>query len=166
VVSQRQGVNRLAAAAVSFLGYTAVMLVLERRMRRSGGPGIVAFELAGSASRAEDIMARWGGDGQRAARLSLWLDFGYMATYGVLTALLVDRARRLRGHPAVVPAAVLIAVASDAAEGVSLLRVLRRTRVGVHARRARVAALIKFAVLVGALGYATTGSVRRETAVG
>jgi hypothetical protein len=165
VVSQRVPDSRLAAAGVSFLGYTAVMLVLERRMRRSGGPGIIAFELAGSASRAEDIMTRWGSDGQRAARLSLWLDFGYMATYGVLTALLVDRARRPRGHPAALPAAVLVAVAGDAAEGVSLLRALSGTRIGVHARRARVAALIKFAVLVVALGYAATGPGRREPPV-
>ncbi len=165
-MNQRVPDSRLAAAAVSFLGYTAVMLVLERRMRRSGGPGIIAFELAGSASRAEHIMARWGSTGQRAARLSLWLDFGYMATYGVLTALLVDRARRRRGHPAGLAAAVLVAVAGDAVEGVSLLRVLRGTRIGVHARRAQVAALIKFAVLVGALGYAATASGRREPAVG
>lgn len=165
-MSQRVPNSRLAAAAVSVLGYTAVMLVLERRMRRSGGPGIIAFELAGSASRAEDIMTRWGGDGRRAARLSLWLDFGYMATYGVLTALLVERARRRRGHPPGVPAAVLVAVAGDAAEGVSLLRVLSGTRIGVHARRAQVAALIKFAVLVAALGYAATGSGRQGPAVG
>jgi hypothetical protein len=55
---------------------------------------------------------------------------------------------------------VLVAVAGDAAEGVSLLRVLRGTRIGVHARHARAAALIKFAVLVAALGYAVTGSGR------
>ncbi|OBI46840.1 hypothetical protein [Mycobacterium colombiense] len=165
-MSQRAPDNRLAASAVAFLGYTAVMLVLERRMRRSGGPGIIAFELAGSASRAEDIMTRWGSDGRRAARLSLWLDFGYMATYGVLTALLVERARRRRGHPPGLPAAVLVAVAGDAAEGVSLLRVLRGKRIGVHARRAQVAALIKFAVLAGTLGYAATGSVRRDAVSG
>ncbi|OBH55532.1 hypothetical protein [Mycobacterium sp. E2479] len=156
-MSHRVPDRRLAAAAVSFLGYTAVMLVLEHRMRRSGGPGIIAFELAGSASRAEDIMSRWGSDGQRAARLSLWLDFGYMATYGVLTALLVDRARRRRGHPAGLPAAALVAVAGDAVEGVSLLSVLRGRRIGVHARRAQVAALVKFAALVGALGYVAGG---------
>lgn len=157
MVSQRIRNNRLAVAAASYLGYSAVMLVLERRMRRSGGPGIIPFELAGSASRAEDIMARWGGDGQRAARLSLWLDFGYMTTYGALTALLVDRARRRRGHPPILPAVVIVAVAADAAEGVSLLKVLRRNRIAVHARRARFAALIKFAVLAGALGYVAAG---------
>jgi hypothetical protein len=156
VVIRRIRDNRVATAAACFLGYTTVMLILELRMRRSGGSGIIAFELAGSASRAEDIMTRWGSDGQRAARLSLWLDFGYMATYGALTALLVDRTRRRRGHPAVLPAAVIVAVAGDAAEGVSLLKVLRRTRVAVHARRAQVAALIKFAVLAGALGYVAT----------
>ncbi len=166
MVSQRVPDRRLAAATVSLVVYTAAMLVLENRMRRSGGPGIIPFELAGSASRANDIMTRWGRDGQRAARLSLWLDFGYMATYGILTALLVERARRRRGHPTGLPAVVLVAVAGDAVEGVSLLRVLRGARIGVHARRAQVAALIKFAVLVGALGYAAAGSGRRDPAVG
>jgi hypothetical protein len=153
MVSDRIGDKRLATASVAFVVYTMVMLLLERRMRATGGPGIIRFELAGSASQAEDIMTRWGSDGQRAARLSLWLDFGYMATYGIFTALLVDRARRRRGHPATLPAIVIVAVAGDAMEGVSLLKVLNHTRVAVHARRAQIAALIKFAVLAGALGY-------------
>jgi hypothetical protein len=76
-----------------------------------------------------------------------------MATYGTFTALLVDGVRRRRRHPAVLPATVIVAVVADAIEGVSLLNVLRRTRVAVDARRAQVAALIKFAVLTGALGY-------------
>jgi hypothetical protein len=142
---------------VAFVAYTIVMLMLERRMRQTGGPGIIPFELAGNASRAGDIMARWGTDGERAARLSLWLDFGYMATYGTLAALLVDRVRRRRGHPAILPALVSIAVAGDAIEGASLLKVLNRDRVDVHSRRARRAALIKFAVLATALGYVVAG---------
>ncbi|MEB4212095.1 hypothetical protein [Mycobacterium sp. 94-17] len=163
-MSQRRPDKRLSTAAVSFLGYTTVMLMLERRMQRSGGPGIIPFELAGSVTRAEDIMTRWGSDGRRAARLSLWLDFGYMATYGGLTALLVDRARRRRGHPAIVPLLVIVAVAADATEGVSLLKVLGGTRIAVHARRAQIAALVKFVVLAGALGYVGTGfSVGRRT---
>lgn len=145
--------HRLGAAGSAFVAYTAVMLVLEQRMRRAGGVGIIPFELAGSASRAEAIMARWGADGQRAARLSTWLDFGYMATYGVLTALLVDRTRRRRGHPGALPAVVSVAVAGDAIEGVSLLKVLNGTRVAENSRRARIAALIKFAVLALSLGY-------------
>ena len=141
------------AATAAYAGYSVVMLALERRMRKTGGPGIIPFELAGNASAAEAIMARWGSEGERAARLSMWLDFGYMSTYGTLMALLVDRARRRRGHPAVLPALVGVAVAGDAVEGVSLLKVLDRDRVGHYSRRARQAALIKFAVLALALGY-------------
>ena len=166
MVSGRTGDKRLAAATVTFVVYTTVMLVLERRMRQTGGPGIIPFELAGSASRAEDMMTRWGSDGQRAARLSLWLDFGYMATYGTFAALLVDRARRRRGHPAALPAIVIVAVVADAMEGVSLLKVLDRTRVTANSRRAQIAALIKFAVLAGALGYVVTGRFISDARIG
>jgi hypothetical protein len=153
MLTERLHSNRLVAAAVCFVGYTTVMLMLEQRMRRTGGPGIIRFELAGSVSQAEDIMTRWGSDGRRAARLSLWLDFGYMATYGMFMALLIDRARRRRGHPAALPSIMIVAIA---AEGVALLKVLNGKRIAVEARRAQVAALIKFAVLSGALGYVAT----------
>jgi hypothetical protein len=151
----------LATAICGFVAYTAVMIVLEHRMRRSGGPGIIPFELAGSRTRAEAIMARWGPDGRRAARTSLWLDFGYMLTYGASTALLLERVRRIRNHPAVIPAVVIPAVAADAIEGVSLLKVLQHSNVCANARRARNAALVKFAVLGCALGYCTSSLVHR-----
>lgn len=151
--------NKILAAAGAFTGYTVVMAALERRMLATGGPGIIAFELAGSGFRAEQIMGQWGRSGLRAARTSMWLDFGYMATYGVLTALLVERARRSRGHPRVLTTAVAVAVAGDAVEGVALLKVLDREQVDSNARRARGAALIKFAALAGALGYVIAESV-------
>ena len=145
--------RKILAAAGAFVGYTAVMGILERRMRATGGPGIIPFELAGSGFRAEQIMAQWGRDGERAARISTWLDFGYMTTYGTLVALLIERARRRRGHPRALTAVAMVAVAGDAVEGVSLLKVLDRNDVDSYARRARTAALIKFAALAGALGY-------------
>jgi len=143
----------LVWAVTAFAGYTSVMLTLERQMHRTGGPGIIAFELAGNAERAQRIISAWGDGGRRAARRSLQLDFGYMATYGVLTALLVDYARRRLGHPAWVWLGVVPAVAADAVEGVALLNVLAGNDVDVNARRARRAAIAKFAVLVGALLY-------------
>jgi hypothetical protein len=71
----------VVAAASVFAGYTAVMLVSARGMRRIGGPGIVAFELAGTEERANQIMASWGDRGRRAARAAPRLDFGYEASY-------------------------------------------------------------------------------------
>jgi hypothetical protein len=86
---------------------------------------------------------------------SLRLDFGYMLTYGTLTALLIDRTQRQRGHPAALPVIVLSAVATNAMEGVSLHNVLRGRSIVVNARRARIAVLVKFGVLVASLGYVT-----------
>jgi hypothetical protein len=145
--------SRLLWALTAFAGYTSVMLALERQMHRCGGPGIIAFELAGNAERAQRIMSAWGDDGRRAARRSLQLDFGYMATYGALTTLLVDGARRRLGHPAAVRLGVVPAVFADAAEGVALLKVLAGNNIELNARRARGAAIIKFVILVGALLY-------------
>jgi hypothetical protein len=151
--------HKILAATGAFAGYTAVMTVLESRMRATRGPGIIPFELAGSGFRAEQIMAQWGREGEQAARASMWLDFGYMTTYGTLAALLVERARRRRGHPRALTSAVAVAVGGDAIEGISLLKVLDRERVDMHARRARAAALVKFAALAGALGYVLAEAV-------
>lgn len=146
--------NRIAAAAVVFAGYTAVMVRLDQRMQATGGPGIIAFELAGTAAKAEAIMGRWGPDGRRAARQSMRLDFGYMGSYGILLGLLVDRRRHRLGHPAWVPALTAGAVAADAVEGVALLHVLDRRDIAGNARLAQLAASLKFVVIAAALGYA------------
>jgi hypothetical protein len=149
-------------AVTAFTGYTSVMMALERQMHRTGGPGIVAFELAGNDTRAQRIMSAWGDDGRRAARRSLYLDFGYMATYGALTALLVNYARRRLGHPAAVCLGVIPAVAADAMEGVALLNVLAGNNINDNARRARRAAIVKFVVLVGALLYTARAYLPRR----
>jgi len=128
-------------------------------MRQTGGPGIIPFELAGNASRAEQIMAVWGRDGRRAARWSLWLDFGYMLSYGALTTLLVDRTRRQWRHPVTLTALVPPAIAADAIEGISLLRVLAGYDIAINARRAQIAAITKFTVLSVALGYVVAAGV-------
>src|SRR5581483_3847019 len=97
-------------------------------------------------------------------RRSLQLDFGYMASYGVLTALLVDRARRRLGHPAAVSVAVIPAVGGDALEGASLLKVLAGNDIDLNARRARSAAMVKFVALVGSLLYAAAAELRKVAA--
>lgn len=143
----------LAGSAAVCAAYTAGMLFVERGMRRGGGPGILAFELAGSATRAESILSAWGAPGRRAARLSLWLDFGYMLSYGTLTTLLIELVRRRRGDPIALRLLPIGAVAGDVVEGVALFKVLDGVDVEGNARRARFAALSKFALLGLALGY-------------
>lgn len=137
----------------AWLAATVPMLRLERAMRATGGPGIVAFELAGSEQQATAILDRWGPEGTAAARKSLQLDFAYMCSYGTFTALLSEGAgRRIEQRSGIrfSPVAQLFcaaAVAADACEGVALLSILRGGDRQVHAARARKAALTKFAML-------------------
>ena len=57
-------------------------------MRATGGPGIIGVRIGRQRFSCRQIMTQWGRDGERAARVSMWLDFGYMTTYGILLALL------------------------------------------------------------------------------
>src|SRR5271156_6959182 len=58
--------SHLTWAVTAFVGYTSVMLTLERQMQRCGGPGIIAFELAGRARQGPRDMNRGGGGGRGA----------------------------------------------------------------------------------------------------
>lgn len=156
-------VKRLGWSAVATLAYAAVMLVLERGMRKTGGPGIIPFELAGNAERVQEILTAWGSEGRRWARWSLWLDFGYMLTYGTLALLLIERARSRHGHPIALRLLPIGAVAGDAIEGVALLKALDGVGVDTNARLARSAALAKFALLAVGLVYTVIGGARRRS---
>lgn len=121
-----------------FAGVASVVLivglaVLDGRMSASGGPGIVGFELAGSAGESSRILSDWGARGQDAARLSLWLDFLFLVAYGAfltLAVLAVRAAVSRRGWVGVARAGGVVAVLPvaaavfDAVENVGLLLVL------------------------------------------
>ena len=162
-------------AAVRLLGAGNVaafvpLLALERRMRRTGGPGIIAFELAGTPERSRRIMDTWGVAGQRAARISLLLDYPYLVTYSGLQfagceaageALARRGATRLAAADRAVAASQLAAGAFDAAENTTLLAILSG-RNGRLPAFARAFAGAKFALLaVGGL-YRVLGLASRR----
>lgn len=139
--------------------------VLERRMKRTGGPGIIAFELAGSPERAQRITEAWGDDGRSAARLSLLLDVPFPATYALLQALactatadgFADRGQRALGA-AGAPLAwgQLAAAGFDYVENTALLLILSG-RDGALPALARRAALTKFALVFAGWTYLLLG---------
>jgi hypothetical protein len=144
---------------------------LDARMRATGGPGIIPFELAGP-QRSAEILRRWGAEGRRAARASLVLDFPYLVAYTTLGVRLTGRVadalgarsiRLARLGPAV--AAVQIAAgACDAIENAALLGVVARGGDARLATLARNSALAKFAGLVLGLvfgGAALVGILTR-----
>jgi len=79
------------------------------------------------------MMAEWGAKGRAAARLSLWIDYGYMLSYGSFFALagfsVRDAARRrgwlrLASLGAVIPFLAIAAAVFDGTENVALLLTL------------------------------------------
>jgi hypothetical protein len=148
---RRRALWLLEAASAAQL---RVFLAFEREMKRTGGPGIIGFELAGSSERAREILNAWGPQGRAAARKSLLLDYVYPPTYGALQALVCDasadrfarRRRQFLGRAGVpLGWGQLAAAAFDYVENTALLLVLA----GHHRRAPRVAqraAQVKFAL--------------------
>jgi pimeloyl-ACP methyl ester carboxylesterase len=157
----------MAALFVAGLVLGAVLLAIDDRMWDEGGPAIVGFELAGSSENADEILREWGSDGRSAARLSLWLDFLYLAGYASFWALAVRAAgdlaarrgwKRLGQGRRLWPLA-LAAGAFDVLENVFLLVVVGGST-GV-APVAAVFAILKFLALAVVLGYVGVVLVRR-----
>jgi hypothetical protein len=154
-------------AAVT-LGLLVALALLDRQMQDAGGPGIIAFELAGSSGRAAEIIADWGERGRDAARLSLWLDFAYLAAYGTFLWLAIRALRdgalrrsrmrfaRLGAHVEPLP---LVAAGCDAVEDVALLLVLGGHGGAVAPALAAAFASVKFACLGIAALYLLGGLV-------
>lgn len=129
-LTRRRWLWLLGVAAVALL---VLLSVVDGRIMRSGGPGIIPFELAGSTERATEILGEWGERGRDSARLSLWLDFPFLIAYGsfsALAALAMRDAGRRRGWSryaapgGAVALLAIIAAACDSCENVALLLVV------------------------------------------
>jgi pimeloyl-ACP methyl ester carboxylesterase len=141
--------------AAALLG--VVLLAIDERMWDEGGPGIVGFELAGDGGDARRVLGEWGPDGRDAARLSLWLDFLFLAAYSGFWAL-AARGLGLRVWP-LAP----VAGAFDALENVCLLVVLGGST-GTWPVLAASFATLKFLALTVVIGWVAVALVRRAYA--
>jgi hypothetical protein len=152
------------ATAVLFVA----LAIVDALIKDSGGPGIVAFEVAGTTDRATEILGHWGQDGRAAARVSLGLDFLFLIAYAAFLALAVlatrDSAREhgLDGYarPAVAIAGLpIVAALCDVAENTGLLLMVEGEGVGRLPPVVLAFALVKFAALAVAIAYVVVGLV-------
>ncbi len=98
--------------------------------------GIVSYELAGSVSRAQEILASWDQRAQLSAAFSLGLDYVFMLAYSTtigLACVWTADALRRRGWPLASVGAPLawglwLAAAFDATENIALVVILFRDR--------------------------------------
>jgi hypothetical protein len=148
----------LAAFGAATMALFVPLALLDRRMQRAGGPGIIPFELVGTPARAAAVMDAWGEDGRRAARLSLLLDFPFLVAYSGLNVAVA----RALGSPRWTTVAAVGAGACDAVENAALLGVLGGRGGGRLPAVARSFALAKFALLgAGWVDAAARIAVRR-----
>jgi hypothetical protein len=155
----------LIASGIATILLLIAMSPSDGRMKDTGGPGIVPFEVSGSQDHADEIMAEWGDKGQDAARESLYIDFGFLIAYGTFLTLAIasirDRARE-RGwrHMAAIGGAIVgfgaIGAGFDALENICLLLTL-----GEHGSAfpvlATIFASIKFFLIGVAVLYLFVG---------
>jgi hypothetical protein len=165
-VTRRRG---LIAAGIATLVLLLAMSPADQRMRDSGGPGIVPFELTGGQGRADEILAEWGEDGQDAARESLWIDFGFLLAYGTFLTLSLAAVRDLaeaRGWRRLARVGVVavffgaLAAVFDALENVCLLLTLDGAG-AAFPLMATIFAACKFALLAAAIAYLLVGLAMR-----
>lgn len=159
----------LIAPGIATLALLLAMSPSDQRMKDTGGPGIVPFELTGGQDRADEILAEWGEEGQDAARESLWIDFGFLLAYGTFLslALLATRDlarergwRRLAAVGAIVVFFGVLCAGFDALENICLLLTLGGAGAAAPLL-ATIFAACKFAFLAAAIAYLLAGLTMR-----
>lgn len=159
----------LIGFGIAVVVFDIVLILIDQRLEATAGPSILGLEFAGSATRAHQIMAEWGDHGRDLARLSLWIDFGFMLSYGIFFALAGFATRdfaRANGRRALgvagmaAPYCAIAAAAFDATENIIWLLVL-----GGHGRVgppiATTCAGLKFLLIGIAIVYALWGLCSR-----
>jgi hypothetical protein len=165
-VTRRRG---LIASGIATLILLLAMSPADGRMKDTGGPGIVPFELTGGQDRADEILAEWGSDGRDAARESLWIDFGFLLAYGTFLSLALaatrDLARergwrRLLTIGGIVVSFGALVAGFDALENVCLLLTLDGAG-AAFPLLATIFATCKFVLLAVAIAYLLAGLALR-----
>lgn len=160
----------LIGLGIAMAGFYVAFGIIDASLKDTGGPSILGLEFAGSSDRLEEIFAEWGAHGRDLARLSLWIDFPFMAVYGAFFALAALATRdfaRAHGRRAlaaagiVTPAFAVAAALFDAAENILWLLLL-----GGHGGDAAPAiatgcAIVKFILLGLTIAYVLWGLVAR-----
>lgn len=146
--------------------FNLVLTWLDSRLKATGGPSILGLEFAGSLGAVEEIQAEWGGHGEYLARLSLWVDFGFMASYGAFFALVGVAVREFAAGRGLRKLAAVGVVAPACAVGAALFDVAENTLwllvLGGHLGEpapviATACASVKFLLIAVAIVYALAG---------
>jgi hypothetical protein len=166
--SRRRKVLLISGAATVLL--FLVLTIVDRELASvDGGASILDLEWSGSASAADTILLGWGDRGMRLARISLWIDFAFLAFYSTFLAVAAAEtkdAMKARDFPSLTllgyatPAFAIGAGLCDLAENIIWLLVLDGKASNAVAT-ATVFAIMKFSLIGFVLGYLLIGLAAR-----
>jgi hypothetical protein len=160
----------LIGLAITTVALGVFLTAIDPSREASGNPNIVDFEFAGDEQGAAEIVSDWGDDGQDAARLSLWVDYAYLISYGTLLALAAmatrDLAaargwRRMAAFGVAAPVLAVAGAAFDAIEDVGLLVALDGHGGDLAPGLAAVCASLKFLLIATVIVYLLAGLAMR-----
>ena len=148
-------------SGLSTLGLFLVLGAIDARLRDTGGPGILAFEVEFSSDDARETLARWGEEGRSEAKLSLWLDYAFLVAYAAFFSLAVVTLCEALGWRrwAFLAAFPLGAAVCDAIENAALLLTIGRDGDQPWPLLGGAFALVKFALLTPAELFVLIGFV-------
>ncbi len=160
----------LIGLGIAMVAFYVAFGIIDAGLKDAGGPSILGLEFAGGADRLEEIFAEWGAHGRDLARLSLWIDFPFMAVYGAFLAVAAlatrdfARAHDLRALAAAgtfAPAFAIAAALFDAAENILWLLLLGGHVGDAAPVIATGCAIVKFILIGLAIAYVLWGLVAR-----
>jgi hypothetical protein len=160
----------LVLLGIAMVAFYVPLVIIDQGLKDTGGPSILDFEFVGSQQRAAEILAEWGDHGRDLARWSLWIDFGFMASYGAFFTVAAiatrDFARRrglrmLAAAGLAAPFFAAFAAVFDAAENTALLLILGDHGGEIAPPFATVCASIKFLLITPAIAYVLWGLTAR-----
>lgn len=158
----------LVVLGTATIVFNLVLAWIDDRLKATGGPGIIGLEFAGSLERVEEIQAEWGSHDEYLARLSLWIDFGFMASYGAFFALACVAVRdfaarrglgKLAAAGVIAPACAIGAALFDLAENAIWLLLLGGHLGFAAPAIATACAILKFALIAVAILYSLVGLI-------
>jgi hypothetical protein len=157
--------SRQAAVLGWSLVLTLLLIVVlqtsGRWLRTEAAPaGIVSFELAGSLSATNAILADWEAEQRTAAGFNLGIDYLFLFAYSICISLACALTSQRYGSDSwpciagtLLSWGALLAAALDAVENVALTRLLFGSQAPFLPPLARHAALLKFGLVFAGLAY-------------
>jgi len=162
-------------SALVFFGISTLMLlitlsIVDQPLKNADSGGIIAYELAGSFDRSQEMLNSWDHNAKLYAAFSLGIDYLFMVAYSLFLALsifklsqnFVGRKEWLSRLGIYLTWAQFAAACFDAIENYFLFRLLLGSQTEIFSALAFYSSSIKFILIILGLIYIATALILRK----